>query len=224
MICTGIATITMVTFSYCFQQFLSLHSPSILDLGFIGVWYRLSDHEAELPSRDQLDYLKEGGIVYLSISSSYADLGGANIDIGHHAFSRCYYGLRKTNILRLSGKGIKHLQSGPLATPAVGIWEAVRFSFQQELVKKALLSGNYIHITSKFSTYFNLWGSFSKAMYTKEVPEECILSIVQISNSLWVIRRQDLVEGDWCSLSHRLFLFCSIYYVSYQIRNPLQSK
>lgn len=153
----------------------TFHSPLILDLGFIGVWYRLSDHEAELPSREQLHYLKNrsgSGIVKLPISSSYADLGGANIDVGHHAFTTCYYELRKTNILCLSAKGIKDLQSGPLATPAVAISEAVRFSFQQKLVKKSLSSGIDIHITSKYSTYFNLWGSFSKAMYTKEVPED----------------------------------------------------
>ncbi|TVU20148.1 hypothetical protein EJB05_36344, partial [Eragrostis curvula] len=163
---------------------------------FDEVWYRLCDHEAELPPRKQLPYREKKGVVVLeSISSRYDDLGGSNVDIGHLAFVRCYYTLRKTGRLCLSANGLQTLKSGALATPAVGISEAVRFAFHQRMVKNALKSGTTFHVTDSISKYFNMWGTFSQCMYTNVRPPCCLLSLVQISNRLWVIRRQDLAEA-----------------------------
>lgn len=199
----------LLVFQHMYNTLLLVLSSNPNVICFAGVWYRLRDFNAELPPQEQLPYTRV--VVLTRISSRYVDLGGYP-RLGHPAFDNCYKILSATAELYTTEHGLYILKSGPLSVPPAGISEAIRFRIHERWMKGVLRGGIDVRIPNTISMYFTEWGDLSTSMYTKVLPQECILRLVDVYSRMGVLKRRDMAEGNQKAVKRFVFLCNKAYF------------
>lgn len=139
-----------------------------------GVWYCLSECDiSELP-------LQAKKIVQLSITCSYANIGGTKIRFSKMEFINCVSELWKAGVYLDLGVILQKLCSGPLSFSVISVPEALRFPLLRSWMKGTIVrKKSSPRVPERFTRYFTSWDTYCEGF----VNDKSVADVVDTPSS-----------------------------------------